>query len=233
MRSTLPALVVGLLLAQGAMAGDGTAAIGGGLGGALGNVVGQQLGGSTGAAIGAGVAGAAGSAAGARKGSRAKAAIGGGLGSAGGSLIGNRLGGSTGSTVGAGIGGAAGGPWAAAWATKASIDRRGLQRTRPCAGFFVRAVPGFTILKGASPDVPGDDHAPRDSRHYPATRRRTAGDQRPGQRRSGLLDGRCTSALARGAPSAGGPIHGRCLMHPPKPWPCPLVAPDPAPPLCC
>jgi len=63
MRLTLPALVVGLLLAQGAMAGDGTAAIGGGLGGALGNVVGQKLGGSTGAAIGAGVAGAAGSAA--------------------------------------------------------------------------------------------------------------------------------------------------------------------------
>jgi len=63
MRLTLPALVLGLLVAQGAMAaGDGTAAIGGGLGGALGNVVGQSMGGSTGAAIGAGVAGAAGSA---------------------------------------------------------------------------------------------------------------------------------------------------------------------------
>ena len=54
MRLTLPALVLGLLVTQGAMAaGDGTAAIGGGLGGALGNVVGQSMGGSTGAAIGA------------------------------------------------------------------------------------------------------------------------------------------------------------------------------------
>ena len=51
MRLTLPALVLGLLVAQGAMAaGDGTAALGGGLGGALGNVVGQNMGGSTGAA---------------------------------------------------------------------------------------------------------------------------------------------------------------------------------------
>ncbi|MCK1794099.1 bacteriocin, partial [Pseudomonas sp. TNT19] len=50
MRLTLPALVLGLFVAQGAMAaGDGTAAIGGGLGGALGNVVGQSMGGSTGA----------------------------------------------------------------------------------------------------------------------------------------------------------------------------------------
>ena len=84
MRLTLPALVLGLLVAQGAMAaGDGTAALGGGLGGALGNVVGQKMGGSTGAAIGAGVAGAAGSAMAARKGSRTKAAIGGGVGSEG------------------------------------------------------------------------------------------------------------------------------------------------------
>ena len=46
MRLTLPALVLGLLVAQGAMAaGDGTAALGGGLGGALGNVVGQSMGG--------------------------------------------------------------------------------------------------------------------------------------------------------------------------------------------
>jgi len=109
MRLTLPALVVGLLLAQGAMAGDGTAAIGGGLGGALGNVVGQKLGGSTGAAIGCRGCRGGRQRGCARKGSRTKAAIGGGLGSAGGSLIGNRLGGSTGSTVGAGIGGAAGG----------------------------------------------------------------------------------------------------------------------------
>lgn len=63
MRLTLPALVLGLLAAQGAMAaGDGTAAVGGGLGGALGNVVGQQIGGSTGAAVGAGIGGAAGAA---------------------------------------------------------------------------------------------------------------------------------------------------------------------------
>jgi hypothetical protein len=110
MRLTLPALVLGLLVAQGAMAaGDGTAAIGGGLGGALGNVVGQSMGGSTGAAIGAGVAGAAGSAVAARKGSRTKAAIGGGVGAAGGSVIGNSLGGKTGSTIGAGLGGALGG----------------------------------------------------------------------------------------------------------------------------
>jgi hypothetical protein len=110
MRLTLPALVLGLLVAQGAMAaGDGTAALGGGLGGALGNVVGQSMGGSTGAAIGAGVAGAAGSAVGARKGSRTKAAIGGGVGAAGGSIIGNSLGGKTGSTIGAGLGGALGG----------------------------------------------------------------------------------------------------------------------------
>ncbi|MGB9091161.1 MAG: bacteriocin, partial [Pseudomonas farsensis] len=58
MRLTLPSLALGLLLCQGAFAGDGTAAIGGGLGGALGNVVGQQIGGSTGAAIGAGLGGA-------------------------------------------------------------------------------------------------------------------------------------------------------------------------------
>jgi hypothetical protein len=110
MRLTLPALVLGLLVAQGAMAaGDGTAALGGGLGGALGNVVGQSMGGSTGAAIGAGVAGAAGSAVAARKGSRTKAAIGGGIGAAGGSVIGNSLGGKTGSTIGAGLGGALGG----------------------------------------------------------------------------------------------------------------------------
>jgi hypothetical protein len=110
MRLTLPALVLGLLFAQGAMAaGDGTAALGGGLGGALGNVVGQKMGGSTGAAIGAGVAGAAGSAVAARKGSRTKAAIGGGVGAAGGSVIGNSLGGKTGSTIGAGLGGALGG----------------------------------------------------------------------------------------------------------------------------
>ena len=57
MRLTLPALVLGLLVAQGAVAGEGTAALGGGLGGALGNVVGQKMGGCTGAAIGAGVAG--------------------------------------------------------------------------------------------------------------------------------------------------------------------------------
>ena len=63
MRLTLSTVVLGLLIAQGAMAaGDGTAAVGGGLGGALGNVVGGQLGGSTGAAVGAGVGGAAGSA---------------------------------------------------------------------------------------------------------------------------------------------------------------------------
>lgn len=55
MRLTLPSLALGLLLCQGAFAGDGTAAIGGGLGGALGNVVGKQIGGSTGAAIGAGL----------------------------------------------------------------------------------------------------------------------------------------------------------------------------------
>jgi hypothetical protein len=110
MRLTLPAVVLGLLVAQGAMAaGDGTAALGGGLGGALGNVVGQNMGGSTGAAIGAGVAGAAGSAVAARKGSRTKAAIGGGVGAAGGSVIGNSLGGKTGSTIGAGLGGALGG----------------------------------------------------------------------------------------------------------------------------
>jgi hypothetical protein len=109
MRFTLPALVLGLLVAQGAMAGDGTAAIGGGLGGALGNVVGQSMGGSTGAAIGAGVAGAAGSAVAAKKGHRTSAAIGGGVGAAGGSVIGNSLGGKTGSTIGAGLGGALGG----------------------------------------------------------------------------------------------------------------------------
>ncbi len=64
MRLSLSALFFGLVVAQGAMAaGDGTAAVGGGLGGALGNVVGGQLGGSTGAAVGAGVGGAAGSAA--------------------------------------------------------------------------------------------------------------------------------------------------------------------------
>lgn len=49
MRLTLPSLALGLLLCQGAFAGDGTAAIGGGLGGALGNVVGQSIGGKTGA----------------------------------------------------------------------------------------------------------------------------------------------------------------------------------------
>ena len=108
MRLTLPALVLGLLVAQGAMAaGDGTAALGGGLGGALGNVVGQKLGGSTGATIGAGVAGAAGGAAGAHKGNRTKAAIGGGVGAAGGSVIGRSLGGKNGATIGAGLGGAA------------------------------------------------------------------------------------------------------------------------------
>lgn len=48
MRLTLPSLALGLLLCQGAFAGDGTAAIGGGLGGVLGNVVGQQIGGKTG-----------------------------------------------------------------------------------------------------------------------------------------------------------------------------------------
>ena len=53
MRKTFVAVTLGLLFAQGAVAGDGTSAIGGGLGGALGNVVGQQIGGSTGAAIGA------------------------------------------------------------------------------------------------------------------------------------------------------------------------------------
>lgn len=109
MRLTLPALAFGLLLAQGAMAGEGSTALGGGLGGALGNVVGQKIGGSTGAALGAGVGGAAGSAVGAKKGHKTQAAIGGGLGSAGGSLLGNKLGGSTGATVGAGLGGAAGG----------------------------------------------------------------------------------------------------------------------------
>ena len=110
MRLTLPALVLGLLVAQGAMAAsNGTAALGGGLGGALGNVVGQQLGGSTGATIDAGVAGAAGGAAGAHKGNRTKAAIGGGVGAAGGSVIGRSLGGKNGATIGAGLGGAAGG----------------------------------------------------------------------------------------------------------------------------
>jgi hypothetical protein len=110
MRLTLPALVLGLLVAQGAMAAsNGTAALGGGLGGALGNVVGQKLGGSTGATIGAGVAGAAGGAAGAHKGNRTKAAIGGGVGAAGGSVIGRSLGGKDGATIGAGLGGAAGG----------------------------------------------------------------------------------------------------------------------------
>ena len=50
MRLSLSALFFGLLVAQGAMAaGDGSAAVGGGLGGVLGNVVGGQLGGSTGA----------------------------------------------------------------------------------------------------------------------------------------------------------------------------------------
>ena len=44
MRLTLPALVLGLLVAQGAMAaGDGTAALGGGLGGAAGGAVGSNL----------------------------------------------------------------------------------------------------------------------------------------------------------------------------------------------
>lgn len=44
MRMTLPVLVLSILVAQGAMAaGDGTAAVGGGVGGALGNIVGQQL----------------------------------------------------------------------------------------------------------------------------------------------------------------------------------------------
>ena len=110
MKITMPALALGILITQGAMAaGDGTAALGGGVGGALGNIVGQQLGGSTGAAVGAGVGGAAGSAVGAERGKKTEAAIGGGLGSAGGSLIGNRLGGTTGSTIGAGVGGAAGG----------------------------------------------------------------------------------------------------------------------------
>jgi hypothetical protein len=110
MRMTLSTVVLGLLIAQGAMAaGNGDAAVGGGLGGVLGNVVGGQLGGSTGAAVGAGVGGAAGSAVGARKGSRTEAAVGGGLGAAGGSVIGNSLGGSTGSAIGAGVGGAAGG----------------------------------------------------------------------------------------------------------------------------
>ena len=76
MRLTLSALVLGLFVAQGAMAaGDGTAAVGGGLGGALGNVVGGQLGGSTGAAVGAGVGGAAGSAVGANKRNRTEAAL--------------------------------------------------------------------------------------------------------------------------------------------------------------
>lgn len=56
MKMTFPALALGILISQGALAaGDGTAALGGGVGGVLGNVVGQQLGGSTGAAIGAGV----------------------------------------------------------------------------------------------------------------------------------------------------------------------------------
>lgn len=58
MKMTFPALALGILISQGALAaGDGTAALGGGVGGVLGNVVGQQLGGSTGAAIGAGVGG--------------------------------------------------------------------------------------------------------------------------------------------------------------------------------
>jgi hypothetical protein len=109
MRLTFPALVLGLLVAQGALAGETSTAVGGGLGGALGNIVGQKMGGSTGAALGAGVGGAAGSAVGAKKGTKVKAAIGGGLGSAGGSLLGNKLGGSTGGTIGAGLGGAAGG----------------------------------------------------------------------------------------------------------------------------
>lgn len=110
MRLSLSALFFGLFIAQGAMAaGDGSAAVGGGLGGVLGNVVGGQLGGSTGAAVGAGVGGAAGSAVGANKHNRTEAAIGGGLGAAGGSVVGNSLGGSTGSAIGAGLGGAAGG----------------------------------------------------------------------------------------------------------------------------
>ena len=109
MRITVAVLALSVF-AQGAMAaGDGTAAVGGGVGGVLGNIVGQQLGGSTGAAVGAGVGGAAGSALGAPRGSKTEAALGGGLGSAGGSVIGNKLGGTTGSTIGAGLGGAAGG----------------------------------------------------------------------------------------------------------------------------
>ena len=61
MRLTLPALVLGLLVAQGAMAaGDGTAA----LGAAGGSVIGNSLGGRTGATIGAGLGGAAGGAVG-------------------------------------------------------------------------------------------------------------------------------------------------------------------------
>ncbi|VVM40568.1 hypothetical protein PS623_00219 [Pseudomonas fluorescens] len=53
MRLTLPSLALGLLLSQSAFAGDGTAAIAGGLGGVLGTVGGQQMCVPTGAAIGA------------------------------------------------------------------------------------------------------------------------------------------------------------------------------------
>ena len=44
MQITLPVLLLGMVISQGAMAaGDGSAAVGGGVGGALGNIVGQQL----------------------------------------------------------------------------------------------------------------------------------------------------------------------------------------------
>ena len=74
MRKVLSVLVIGLLFAQGAMAGStAQSAVGGGVGGALGSVLGQTLGGSTGAAVGAGVGGAAGGALTAKKGNKTKA----------------------------------------------------------------------------------------------------------------------------------------------------------------
>ena len=62
MRLTLPSLALGLLLCQGAFAGDGTAAIGGGLGSAGGSLLGGAVGGRTGSTVGAGLGGAAGGA---------------------------------------------------------------------------------------------------------------------------------------------------------------------------
>lgn len=109
MRLTLPSLALGLLLCQGAFAGDGTAAIGGGLGVSWATLLVNSSAARPAQPSVPAAGGAAGSAVGARKGNRTEAAIGGGLGSAGGSLLGGAVGGKTGSTVGAGLGGAAGG----------------------------------------------------------------------------------------------------------------------------